>query len=89
MIITLAFSNVVIDGLERRERLNFLWLRWTMFLQNILHSEGPSRAVSLDWVIHEPALRLELQVIMPWLILYAILLAERMADLAAEDCDAS
>ena len=60
-----------------------------MFLQNILNSEGPLRAVSLDWVIQEPALRLELQVIMPWLILYAILLGERMADLVAEDCDAS
>ena len=42
-------------------------------------------AVSLDWTIREPALRLELPVILPWKILCAIFLATLMEALMAAD----
>ena len=60
IMVALAFSRAEMDGQERRERFSRLWLRCTMFLQKVLHSEGPYMAVSLDWTIREPALRLEL-----------------------------
>ena len=43
-------------------------------------------AVALDWTIREPALRLELQVILPLEILCAIFLATLMEALMAADC---
>ena len=44
-------------------------------LQKALHSDTPRTAVSLDWAIHDPALRLELPVTLPWEILCAILVS--------------
>ena len=65
IIVVLAFSKAEMDGREKRERLSRLWLRCTIFLQKALHSDTPRMAVSLDWAIHEPALRLELPVTLP------------------------
>ena len=73
-------------GREKRERLSRLWLRCTIFLQKDLHSDNPRMAVSFDWTIHEPALRLELPVILPWEILCAIFLATLVEALMAADC---
>ena len=86
IIIVLTFSKAEMDGREKRERLSRLWLRCTIFLQKALHSDHPRMAVSLNLTIHEPALRLELPVILPWEILCAIFLATLMEALMAADC---